>query len=81
VTGFADGARPGGQSEVAQGATARLSVRAAPFIIGTDAEAERLCKLWAQFADGEIQGQRLVLSLDVKDFFPSVRETAVRRRP
>lgn len=30
-------------------------LRAAPFIIGSDAEAERLRKLWEQFVDGEIE--------------------------
>ncbi len=30
-------------------------LRAAPFIIGTDAEARRLRKLWVQFIDGEIE--------------------------
>lgn len=30
-------------------------LRAAPFIIGTDAVAERLRKLWGQYVDGEIE--------------------------
>ncbi len=30
-------------------------LRAPPFIIGTDAEADRLRKLWGQFIDGEIE--------------------------
>jgi hypothetical protein len=30
-------------------------LRAPPFIIGTDAEAERLRKLWGRFIDGEIE--------------------------
>lgn len=53
-------------------------LRAPPFIIGTDAESERLRKLWGQFIDGEIEEEDW--EREWQPYFAAMKAVAAARK-